>query len=81
MFGLNLIMILIFQEKDQVHGEIYYSVIPLLINNVYMLYSNFSQVVQLQYDQTTSGPIVNRNKVYYNILWYVGSIVAYVYME
>ena len=81
MFGVNLIMILIFQEKDQVHGEIYYSVIPLMINNLYMLYSNFTQVVQLQYDQTTSGPIVNRTKVYYNLLWYIGSIVSYVYME
>ena len=47
MFGINLIMILVFQEKDQVHGEIYFSIIPLLLNNLYMLYSNFNQLVQL----------------------------------
>ena len=42
MFGLNLIMILVFQEKDSVHGEIKYSIIPLLINNGYMVYSNIN---------------------------------------
>jgi hypothetical protein len=47
MFGANLIMILVFQEKDQVHGEIYYSVIPLLFNNAYMLYSNLAQFLQV----------------------------------
>ena len=40
MFGINLIMILIFQEKDAVHGEIYYSIIPLALNNGYMIFSN-----------------------------------------
>ena len=80
MFGANLIMILVFQEKDQVHGEIYYSIIPLFLNNVYMLYSNFKQVVQIQYE-TNVGPKVNRTKVYYNVLWYIGSIIAYCYME
>jgi hypothetical protein len=47
MFGINLIMILVLQEKDQVHGEIYYSIIPLMLNNFYMLYSNFNQLIQL----------------------------------
>jgi len=42
MFGLNLIMILILQEKDAVHGEIKYSVAPMLINNGYMVYSNMN---------------------------------------
>lgn len=42
MFGVNLIMILVFQEKDAVHGEIKYSIIPLLLNNAYMVYSNLT---------------------------------------
>jgi hypothetical protein len=87
MFGINLIMILVFQEKDQVHGEIYYSIIPLLLNNLYMLYSNFNQLVQLASQSSTSpktpglAPLVNRPKVYNSILWYVVSILAYFYME
>mgnify|MGYP006111418925 FL=1 len=44
MFGINLIMILVFQEKDAVHGEIKYSIIPLLLNNGYMVYSNLNQL-------------------------------------
>jgi len=40
MFGLNLIMILILQEKDAVHGEIKYSALPMILNNSYMVYSN-----------------------------------------
>jgi hypothetical protein len=40
VFGVNLILILVFQEKDSVHGEIKYSLIPILLNNLYMLYNN-----------------------------------------
>lgn len=40
MFGLNLIMILILQEKDAVHGEIKYSTAPMILNNSFMVYSN-----------------------------------------
>lgn len=42
LFGLNLVLILILQEKDAVHGEIKWSVIPMLINNGYMAYSNIN---------------------------------------
>jgi len=49
MFGINLIMILIFQEKDQVHGEIKYSIIPLALNNGYMALSNLQQLMELAF--------------------------------
>jgi hypothetical protein len=42
LFGLNLVLILVLQEKDQVHGEIKYSIAPMLINNGYMAYSNIN---------------------------------------
>ena len=41
LFGVNLILILIMQEKDSVKGEIKWSVLPLIINNCYMIYTNF----------------------------------------
>jgi len=44
LFGLNLILILVFQEKDSVHGEIKYSVIPLAINNCYMVLTNLTSL-------------------------------------
>ena len=46
MFGLNLILVLVLQEKDSVHGMvgINYSLIPLIINNGYMFYSNCRQL-------------------------------------
>ena len=44
LFGVNLIMILILQEKDQVHGEIKYSLVPLVLNNAYVIYSNLTQL-------------------------------------
>ena len=42
LFGINIILILIFQEKDSVHGQIKYSLIPILINNAYVVYSNLA---------------------------------------
>ena len=41
LFGINLILILILQEKDSVKGEIKWSVLPLIVNNSYMVYTNF----------------------------------------
>lgn len=41
LFGLNLILILILQEKDEVKGEIKYSMIPLCLNNSYLFFTNF----------------------------------------
>ena len=40
LFGINLILILVMQEKDEVHGEIKYSMIPLIINNTYLFLTN-----------------------------------------
>ena len=40
LFGINLLLILIMQERDSVNGEIKWSVIPLVINNTYMLSTN-----------------------------------------
>ena len=47
LFGVNLILILVLQEKDSVHGEIKYSLIPILLNNTYVVYSNLTQLKQL----------------------------------
>mmetsp|Transcript_5033 Transcript_5033/g.7564 ORF Transcript_5033/g.7564 Transcript_5033/m.7564 type:complete len:110 (-) Transcript_5033:849-1178(-) len=40
LFGLNLILILVFQERDSTTGEIKYSVIPLAMNNTFLFLSN-----------------------------------------
>ena len=42
LFGINLLLILIMQERDSVNGEIKWSVIPLIINNSYMLFTNLN---------------------------------------
>ena len=42
LFGINLILILILQEKDEVKGEIKYSLLPLIINNTYLFLANFT---------------------------------------
>jgi hypothetical protein len=78
MFGINLIMILILQEKDQVHGEIKYSLIPLALNNGYMLWSNLQQVRQI-FSQPSSS--INKKKVYLSVAFYLVSGVAYGLME
>ena len=44
VFGLNIIMVLIFQEKDQVHGDIFYSLIPIVFNNGYVIWNNYTSV-------------------------------------
>jgi hypothetical protein len=40
LFGINVFLILITQEKDASTGEIKYSVIPLVLNNAYLFFSN-----------------------------------------
>mmetsp|Transcript_8341 Transcript_8341/g.13953 ORF Transcript_8341/g.13953 Transcript_8341/m.13953 type:complete len:257 (+) Transcript_8341:321-1091(+) len=89
MFGVNLIMILVLQEKDQVHGEIKYSIIPLAINNLYMLFCNLQQLREFaSYSSQPTAPTpgersskVNQVKVHYSIFWYFVSIAAYFMME
>lgn len=44
LFGINLILILVMQEKDEVHGEIKYSMIPLFINNMYLFITNYKSL-------------------------------------
>lgn len=56
LFGINLVLILIMQEKDQVHGEIKYSLIPVIMNNVYVISSNISSVKTMVESQ---GKVVN----------------------
>lgn len=46
LFGMNLILILVFQEKDEVRGEIKYSMIPLCINNFYLFATNYLSLKQ-----------------------------------
>lgn len=95
MFGINLIMILIFQEKDQVLGEIKLSIIPLVINNGYMLVCNLNQLRALAMQQLgaealdeasaklkeESGPLVNKQKVLKSIFWFFVSLIGYFKME
>jgi hypothetical protein len=50
LFGLNLVLILVLQEKDSVHGQIKYSVIPLAINNIYFLTNSKSLFSNVQTD-------------------------------
>jgi hypothetical protein len=40
LFGINIFLILITQEKDSATGEIKFSVIPLILNNSYLFFSN-----------------------------------------
>lgn len=44
LFGINLILILVLQEKDEVHGEIKYSMIPLCLNNLYLFATNYKSL-------------------------------------
>lgn len=95
MFGVNLIMILIFQEKDQVLGEIKLSIIPLALNNGYMLVCNLNQLRALALQQLgaealdeaaaklkeESGPLVNKAKVLKSIFWFFVSLIGYFKME
>jgi hypothetical protein len=40
LFGINLVLILVLQEKDEVKGEIKYSILPLALNNTYLFLTN-----------------------------------------
>ena len=40
LFGVNLLLIMVMQEKDSVTGEIKWSILPLALNNTYMLGTN-----------------------------------------
>ena len=40
LFGVNILLILVMQERDQVSGEIKWSILPLALNNTYMIASN-----------------------------------------
>lgn len=56
LFGVNLILILIMQEKDSIKGEIKWSVLPLVINNCYMVYTNFKSYFWREDSQMASNP-------------------------
>lgn len=95
LFGVNLILILILQEKDSIKGEIKWSVLPLLINNSYMIYTNFKSYFWREDSQMASNPSspssypvmhqnaikVNKQKVFWAIVWYGGSILGYGLMQ
>lgn len=96
LFGINLILILVMQEKDEVHGQIKYSMIPLCINNAYLLLTNFkslrssspplnapnpSSPSSSHFNNSPGQRIVNKQKVFYGIIWYIGSLVGYCFME
>lgn len=88
MFGLNLVLVLVFQEKDSVHGMvgINYSLIPLLINNGYMFYSNCVSLAASRDNieppafMKDHKPTVNRSKVAKSVLWFFVSIAGYLMM-
>lgn len=95
LFGVNLILILIMQEKDSVKGEIKWSVLPLIINNSYMCYTNFKSYFWKDNIQMAANPSspsswpavgqntikVNKQKVFWALVWYAGSIVGYALMQ
>ena len=51
--------------------------IPLILNNAYVIYSNATQVRAIN----DKNQIVNSEKVYLSIIWYVGSMLGYYFME
>ena len=90
LFGLNLIMILVLQERDSVKGEIKYSVIPLALNNAYLFITNLRSLAINKHDSVPSSPssdkasetqVTNKAKVAYGMFWYIGSLVGYGLME
>ena len=96
LFGVNLILILILQEKDSIKGEIKWSVLPLLLNNSYMVYTNFKSYFWKEDSQLATIPSspssypggsqhgtmkVNKQKVFWAIFWYGGSILGYGMMQ
>lgn len=84
MFGVNLALVLLFQEKDSTHGQvgINYSLIPVLINNGYMAGSNLMQlstISSLVEDAKTPAK-VNRSMVGKSVFWFIVSIIGYLMM-
>jgi hypothetical protein len=77
LFGINLILVLIMQEKDQVYGEIKYSLLPVILNNCYVIYSNISSVKTMVETANT----VNREAAIYSIGLYFMSWGGYYMME
>jgi hypothetical protein len=77
MFGLNLVLILIMQEKDSVFGEIKYSLIPIFLNNGYVVYSNYSSVKAMIETNTT----VHQKACIYSVGFYILSWVGYAMMD
>ena len=96
LFGINIFLILITQEKDSSTGEIKYSVIPLILNNSYLFFSNLRCLTSsqpLEQEEFAASPSsvrthqkkqvqpVNKSKVFYGSIWYIGSLVGYGLME
>ena len=77
VFGINLILILIMQEKDQVHGEIKYSLIPVIANNLFAIYSNYSSVRIM----VETKNIANKEAILSSICFYCLSWLGYYMME
>ena len=70
------------------HGEIRYSVAPMLINNGYMVYCNINQLKQMYWSLPNfpsqipgASPRVNKKKVLLSIFWFFTSIFGYFLME
>jgi hypothetical protein len=110
LFGINLVLILVLQEKDEVKGEIKYSILPLALNNTYLFLANlntyFSLNNSLQVPEVRAisaspsssaasgtgleltasdskvdgGRQSNKEKVFYGMVYYMGSLVGYYYM-
>lgn len=113
LFGINLVLILVLQEKDEVKGEIKYSILPLVLNNTYMFLSNINtyfssntsnqvpdgQSALIPSASPSSSPLTtnsdhvraldvvkngsrqsNKEKVFYGMIYYMGSLIGYYYM-
>jgi hypothetical protein len=91
LFGVNILLILIMQEKDSLTGEIKWSILPLAVNNTYMMFTNLQRYYSdTKKDEHAASPssssastalVVNKDKVSYSILWYIGTMVGYAMME
>ena len=79
MFGINLMLVMLFQEKDSVNGKvgINYSLIPVIMNNGYMFGSN---VMQLSSSDDKSLIRVNRSMVGKSVGWFIISVIGYLMM-
>ena len=80
MFGVNLLLVMLFQEKDSVDGKvgINYSLIPVVMNNGYMFLSN---LLQLSMSDDGKNQIrVNRSMVGKSVFWFAASVAGYLMM-